>query len=162
MIRAFLVFIGLSILIGCDTDVIYEKSIPVSAFGWQMDDSLKYVVDIHDSAQRYDLSLSVRHRDVYDYTNLYVKVFTKLPTGEVKSEVVSLPLCDESGKWLGKCAGDICFSRILLLKRTYFPVKGEYIFYVKHEMRQDKLKNVLDLGLRIEKSAKKVYTEDEE
>jgi gliding motility-associated lipoprotein GldH len=148
-------------LIGCATDVVYEKSIPVNTYGWQINDSLKYTIDIADSTQRYDLSLAVRHRDVYDYTNLYVKIITKLPTGEIKSEVVSLPLCDETGKWLGKCAGDICFSRILLLKRTYFPVKGEYIFYVKHEMRVDELKNVLDLGLRIEKSAKKVYTDVE-
>ena len=162
MIRAFLVFISLSIFIGCDTNVIYEKSIPVSTFSWKIEDSLKYVVDIEDSSQRYDLSISVRHRDVYNYTNLYVKILTKLPSGEIKSEVVSLPLCDESGKWLGKCAGDICFSRILLLKRTYFPVKGEYTFYINHEMRQDQLKNVLDLGLRLEKSAKKLYTNDEE
>jgi len=159
--RVILCFICLSILIGCATDVVYEKSIPVNTYGWQINDSLKYTIDIADSTQRYDLSLAVRHRDVYDYTNLYVKIITKLPTGEIKSEVVSLPLCDETGKWLGKCAGDICFSRILLLKRTYFPVKGEYIFYVKHEMRVDELKNVLDLGLRIEKSAKKVYTDVE-
>lgn len=161
MPRVILCFICLSILIGCATDVVYEKSIPVNTYGWQINDSLKYTIDIADSTQRYDLSLAVRHRDVYDYTNLYVKIITKLPTGEIKSEVVSLPLCDETGKWLGKCAGDICFSRILLLKRTYFPVKGEYIFYVKHEMRVDELKNVLDLGLRIEKSAKKVYTDVE-
>lgn len=127
-----------------------------------MTDSLRYIVNIDDSMQRFDLSLGVRHRDIYDYTNLYVKVITKLPTGEVKSEVISLPLCDESGKWLGKCAGDICFARILLLKRTYFPIKGSYAFYVMHEMRQDKLKNILDISLRLEKSAKKVYSQDEE
>ena len=162
MLKGFTVFLCLSLFIACDTDVVYEKSIPVNIYGWKISDSLKFEINVEDSAQRYDLSVAVRHRDIYDYTNLYVKITTILPTGEVKSEVVSLPLCDESGKWLGKCAGDICFSRILLLKRTYFPIKGQYSFYVKHEMRQDKLKNVLDLGLRLEKTAKKVYTEDEE
>jgi hypothetical protein len=29
-------------------------------------------------------------------------------------------------------------------------------------MRQEKLKNLLDLGLRLEKSAKKVYSDEEE
>jgi gliding motility-associated lipoprotein GldH len=162
VLRILSFFLCLSLLIGCDTDVVYEKSNPVNTYGWHMTDSLRYIVNIDDSMQRFDLSLGVRHRDIYDYTNLYVKVITKLPTGEVKSEVISLPLCDESGKWLGKCAGDICFARILLLKRTYFPIKGSYAFYVMHEMRQDKLKNILDISLRLEKSAKKVYSQDEE
>lgn len=161
MIRLLLLFIGISLIVGCESNVIYEESKPVNTYGWHLCDSLQYSFDIQDSAQRYDLSVSVRHRDVYDYTNLYVKILTKLPSGEIKSEVVSLPLCDESGKWLGKCAGDVCFSRILLLSRTYFPIKGTYNFYIMHEMRQEKLKNILDLGLRLEKSAKKTYTEDE-
>jgi gliding motility-associated lipoprotein GldH len=108
--RLFFILIIISLCSACQTDVVYEKSIPVSAYGWKMTDTLKYNLEIEDSAQRYDLSLSVRHRDIYDYTNLYVKVITQLPNGEIKSEVVSLPLCDEGGKWLGKCAGDICFS----------------------------------------------------
>ena len=162
MRKLFYIFLVLSFLTACDTEVVYEKSIPVNTYGWKIADTLVYQIDIEDSAQRFDLSMAVRHRDVYDYTNLYVKIITKLPNGELKSELVSLPLCDESGKWLGKCAGDICFSRILLLKRTYFPLKGTYTFYIVHEMRQEKLKNILDIGLRLEKSPKKVYTEDEE
>lgn len=162
MFRILVAFFTLCSLIGCDTSVVYEKSIPVNTYGWRMTDSLHYEIDIQDSSQRYDLSVAIRHRDVYDYTNLYVKIITILPNGEVKSEVVSLPLCDESGKWMGKCAGDICFSRILILKRTYFPIKGTYRFYIIHEMRQEKLKNILDMSLRLEKSPPKIYTEDEE
>jgi hypothetical protein len=48
------------------------------------------------------------------------------------------------------------------MKRTYFPIKGTYNFCVIHEMRQEKLKNLLDLGFRLEKSAKKVYSDEEE
>lgn len=162
MRKLLYIFLILSFLTACDTEVVYEQSIPVNTYGWEMADTLIYQIAIQDSLQRYDLSMAVRHRDIYDYTNLYVKIITKLPNGELKSELVSLPLCDESGKWLGKCAGDICFSRILLLKRTYFPLKGIYTFHIVHEMRQEKLKNILDIGLRLEKSPKKVYKEDEE
>lgn len=156
-----LILIGY-LMLGCNTDVVYEKNLPVNAFGWNMADTLRYAISISDTAQRYDLSVALRHTDAFDYTNIYIKVISLIPNGEVKSEVISLPLCDETGKWLGKCSGDICFSRILLLKRTYFPIKGDYQFYIVHEMRQEKLKNILDLGLRLEKSPKKIYAEDEE
>ena len=161
MSRLFFLLSIISLGSACQTDVVYENTIPINVYGWNMADTLKFNLKIEDSAERYDLSLSVRHRDIYDYTNLYVKVISRLPNGEIKSEVVSLPLCDEAGKWLGKCAGDICFSRILLMKRTYYPIKGEYQFYVIHEMRQEKLRNLLDIGLRLEKSIKKVYLDEE-
>lgn len=147
---------------GCQTGVLFEKNIPVNTFGWNLTDTLNYEVVIPDTLQKYDLSISLRHRDIYNYTNLYLTIITQLPTGEVKRELVSLPLCDEGGKWLGKCSGDVCYAHILLMKKIIFPRTGHYKFKIVHEMRQTELKNILDIGLRIEKSKKKIYTQDDE
>jgi len=149
-------------LYSCQSDVVFEKNIPINTYNWEVTDTLKFEVDVEDTSSKYDLSLNVRHRDIYDFMNLYVKIITILPNGEKKNEVVSLPLCDDGGKWLGKCSGDICFSRIILMRKIIFPQKGNYQFLINQEMRQENLKNILDLGLRLEKSKKKVYKEEDE
>ncbi len=100
----------------------------------------KYEVVIDDTIEKYDFSVNVRHRDIYDFTNLYIKILTKFPNGESKTEVISLPLSDESGKWLGKCSGDVCFNRIYLMKKLRFQQKGTYKFYINQEMRHDRMK----------------------
>ncbi len=108
------------------------------------------------------MSINIRHRDIYDYTNLYIKIQTIHPTGETTSQVISLPLSDDEGKWLGKCSGDICFNRVYLMKKIMFQAKGKYMFNINQEMRQDHLKNILDIGLKIEKAKRKNYKEIEE
>lgn len=160
MSKFILIFIIGCSFVGCQYDVLYEKNIPVNTYQWNILDTLRYDIEIKDSLQKYDLSISIRHRDQYDYTNLYINIHTLLPNGTTKSELVSLPLCDESGNWLGKCSGDICFSRILLMKKIQFPITGKYRFYITQEMRQQDLKNILDVGMRLEKSKKKIYTDD--
>ena len=159
---SFFICLTVCLFSGCQNEVVFEKNIPVSTFDWGLTDTLQYNVQIKDTISKYDISLAIRHRDIYEYLNLYVNIKTILPNGEIKSELVSLPLCDESGKWLGKCSGDICFSRILLLKKTVFSTPGNYTFLINHEMRQQSLKNVLDIGLRLTKSKKKVYSKDDE
>lgn len=162
MKNIFLVSIFSFLIIGCQSDVLYEQNIPVNAFDWEVNDTLNYEITIDDTSEKYDLSVNIRHRDIYDYTNLYIKIQTIQPDNKATSQVISLPLCDDAGKWLGKCSGDICFNRIYLMKKIIFPVKGKYKFLINQEMRQDHLKNILDIGLKIEKAKRKNYKEIEE
>lgn len=161
MIKSICVFSLLSIFVSCQYNSLYEENIPVNAYDWATTDTLKYEINIDDTLAKYDLSVNVRHRDIYDFTNLYIKIMTQFPSGESKSEVISLPLCDDAGKWLGKCSGDICFNRIYLMRKLKFQQKGKYTFHINQEMRQDHLKNILDLGLKLEKSQQKIYIENE-
>lgn len=162
MQKLFLFSILAIIFVGCQSDVLYEQNIPVNAFDWEVTDTLNYEISIDDTAEKYDLSVNIRHRDIYDYTNIYLKIQTIHPTGVVTSQVISLPLSDDAGKWLGKCSGDICFNRVYLMKKIMFQHKGKYKFLINQEMRQDHLKNILDIGLKIEKAKRKNYKEIEE
>ena len=142
--------------------MVYEENMPINTYQWDVTDTLRFNVYIEDTQSKYDLSLNVRHRDVYDFMNLYVKILTRFPDGKLSSDVISLPLCDETGKWLGKCSGDICFAKVILQKKMYFKSKGTYTFFINQEMRQERLQNILDIGLKVEKSKKKVYSDDEQ
>lgn len=156
------IILGIVITYGCQTDVVYERNIPINCDGWDVQDTLVYAIDIQDTAQRYDISVNIRHRDIYDFTNLYINVVTQMPNGQVKQEVISLPLADDAGHWYGSCTGDICFQRVYIMKKAVFSTPGTYTFRINQEMRTEELEDVFDMGLRIEKSKTKIYQKDEE
>jgi gliding motility-associated lipoprotein GldH len=151
--------LGVSVIFGCDTDIVYEKNLPVNYGGWDIQDTLVYDCEVPDSNSQFDLSINIRHRDIFQYMNVYLNVLTILPSGTVKSQTISIPLCDDAGKWLGKCSGDICFQRVFIMRKFVFSEKGTYQFRVSHEMRMDELKDIFDLGLRLEKSKKRIHDE---
>lgn len=152
----FTILVVLSlILTGCQTEMIFEKNQPINCYGWKINDTIVFDVKIEDIHQKYDLSLNVRHRDVYEFMNLYLNVITLLPNNELKKEVISLPLCDDGGKWYGNCTGDVCFQRIYIMRKVAFPIAGTYSFRINQEMRTEELENLFDLGLRVEKSKKR-------
>jgi gliding motility-associated lipoprotein GldH len=134
--------------------VVFEKNLPINCDGWRLDDSLVYEVKIDDIQQKYDLSINVRHRDIYEFMNLYVNIITRMPNNSIKKEIISLPLCDDGGKWYGNCSGDVCFQRMYLMKNVVFPIAGVYTFRINQEMRTEELRNLFDIGLRVEKSKK--------
>jgi gliding motility-associated lipoprotein GldH len=45
------------------------------------------------------------------------------------------------------------------MRKFVFSEKGTYQFRVSHEMRMDELKGIFDLGLRLEKSKKRIHDE---
>lgn len=158
--RLVFILFALIMLLACNKDVVYEENMPVNCHGWQVEDTLIYSAKIKDTLQAYDLSVNIRHRDVYDYMNVYLKIETILPSGLHKVETISLPLCDDAGKWYGRCTGDICFNRLRIMQKVRFPEVGTYQFRIKHEMRVDALDNILDVGFRVEKSIQKQITNE--
>lgn len=157
-----IIVVGVVMSYGCQTDVLYEHNIPINCNGWNVEDTLVYSVNIQDTTQRYDISVNVRHRDIYEFMNLYVNVITQMPNNQVKQEVISLPLADDGGQWYGSCTGDICFQRVFIMKKATFSIPGVYTFRINQEMRTEELDDIFDMGLRIEKSQKKIYKKDEE
>lgn len=151
----WVIMIGcISTMTSCRNEVVYEKNQPINCDGWKINDTLVYQVTINDIQQKYDLSINVRHRDVYEFTNVYLNIITIMPHKAVKKEVISLPLCDDGGKWYGNCTGDICFQRVYLMRKVIFPAAGIYEFRINQEMRTEELANLFDIGLRVEKSTK--------
>jgi gliding motility-associated lipoprotein GldH len=155
--------IGIVVIVtlqGCASNVVFEQNNPVNCHGWKMTDTLLYEVTVEDIQQKYDLSINIRHRDVYEFMNVYLNIETQMPNNRIKKEVISVPLCDDGGKWYGNCSGDICFQRVFLMKKLIFPATGKYVFRINQEMRTEELPNILDVGVRLEKSIKKVMKED--
>jgi gliding motility-associated lipoprotein GldH len=138
----------------CDSKRVYEAYKPVKGGAWQYNEPVSFSVDIKDTAQRYNLYISVRHSFNFDWRNIWVKIKTQYPDGKTEESSVNLPLSEADGKWFGKCSGDNCDLRVLIQQHAIFPKEGKYTFTITQDMRQNPLPKINEIGFRVEKWVK--------
>lgn len=136
----------------CDSKKIFEENQKVDTSGWKVNETYRFSPEILDTTQVSNIYINVRNSGNYEWSNLYLFIKTTAPNGAVIKDTVNLLLADERGKWLGNGFGSIFDNQIAYKKNIGFPTKGIYVFEIKHGMRTSNLENILDVGIRIEKS----------
>lgn len=154
MQRSFIcLIIGLlPLLHSCDPDRIFEENRHIPARSWHKDRIMQFLVNMNDTVNSYDIYLNVRNSNRYKNSNLFLFVTTMAPNGYSIRDTVECILADERGKWYGSGLGDIYSLRFPYKKNVVFPYTGTFTFEIQHAMRTNELKEILDLGLRIEKA----------
>ena len=64
---------------------------------------------------------------------------------------LEITLADPSGRWLGEGFGGLKTVETLFRENVFFPVSGNYTIRVKQGMRENKLEEISDIGVRVEK-----------
>lgn len=138
-------------LVSCSTIDLYEKSVAIPGHSWKSDFKPSFTFTIKDTTSTYQLFLILRHNDKYNYNNIYINLYAKLPGSDsVRIIRKDLTLATDDKGWLGEGMDDIYEHRIKLGEPE--PLKaGNYTFTVEQIMRENPLNNVLNVGLRIEK-----------
>ncbi len=145
-------FASCLLLTSCGGDFIFEETINTNAGNWAYEDVLQFDFTIDDTSKRYDLLLEVEHVGDYGYQNLYVQFHTQFPSGEKKTQLVSLELATKSGIWNGQCSGNTCTVGIRLQTNTVFEETGEHSISVEQYMRKSPLSGVVGMTLQIRPS----------
>ncbi|MHA4808206.1 gliding motility lipoprotein GldH [Flavitalea flava] len=135
------------------TDV-FEKDVIIPGREWQSSfkPKIDFTIKEQDTSVRYNVYLVLRHADAYNYNNLWVKG-TVLEPGDTipKSQRYDLTLATNEKGWLASGMDDIFEHRILIQPETRFKKPGTYSFMIEQIMREDPLKHILNVGVRVEK-----------
>lgn len=137
-------------LAACGPNFVYEETHSLGAEGWPYGQALAFGFDISDTAQLYNLHLVLEHSTRFDHQNMYVKIQTRFPNGEVLEEQVSLELADKFGRWLGKCSGEQCELPIVIQQKAYFNQVGEHQIAIEQWTRTNPLPTIQSLGFKLE------------
>ena len=135
----------------CDSNRVFDSNEPVNPEGWIPREAKEFRVEITDTISIYNLYINLRHTNDYPYSNIYFFVQTRFPNGQLYRDTVEYVLADPSGKWLGKGLGKIKDNRYPFRKGIHMPAKGTYVFRIEQAMRENYLKGIHDVGLRIER-----------
>jgi gliding motility-associated lipoprotein GldH len=126
--------------------------LPIPRHEWKSNFKPQFAFDITDTAANYQLFLILRHNDRYNYNNIWLNVFIKSPDNKVQKFQVEKLLATNASGWMASGMDDI-YEHRLQLTETPIQLKksGRYIFSFEQIMREDPLKNIMDVGFRIEK-----------
>jgi len=148
-----LVFLYCLLLASCNlTTGVFEKNITIPKQQWESSFRPEISFAINDTVSLYDVYVVLRHTDAYNYNNIWIKATVQQP-GEAsgKSQQYDLTLATNDKGWFGSAMDDIYEHRVLIQPQTKFIKPGEYHFTVEQLMREDPLKHVLNVGIRVEK-----------
>ncbi|MBN2274549.1 MAG: gliding motility lipoprotein GldH [Bacteroidales bacterium] len=144
----FMLFILTS---ACNDDKVYHRFIEIPGNKWNAKSIIHFDVSVTDTVRSHNVYLFVRNNANYKYSNLYLFVTTTSPMGFSVRDTVELMLADRKGKWAGRGAADIYTSKHPYKLNVRFPYRGVYSFDIQQALWDTDLKNISDIGLRIDR-----------
>jgi gliding motility-associated lipoprotein GldH len=154
MITRHAAFLIVAFLVSCNAPHlnVFEKNVPIEGGAWAYEVQPTVRFEVSDTTASYNVSVVCRHTDGYPYKNLWVFISTLQPGDTVqRKERFELTLQDNTGRWYGTGMDDIWEQRIPLYSSLHFSKTGTYTVVFQQDMRDNALKGVLDIGLRVEK-----------
>ena len=148
--QVILFSLALLLLTACN-NAFYDEHSSIDKEGWNIDEDLRFNVEITDTVTPYDFFIDVRNDKNYAYSNLFLFITTTFPDNVVRRDTLECPLADPFGKWYGHQTNHNVDGRYQLHSRVIFPLKGTYTFQVNHAMRDTVLCGIRNIGLHVEK-----------
>lgn len=146
MKKVLLALISL-VLISCRQGVVYDefKSLPTS--GWDADSALLFTPFVADTIGGYEVQIIVRHTARYPYQNLWLFVDVMQDSLLLRRDTIESFLANERGEWYG--AGMQLYELPLLYLENIALSEGQYAIAIQQGMREDQLRGINDIGLKI-------------
>ena len=143
------------LLAGCSNGgAIIDKNTGVENQNWTYVNRIRYDVKVDDNQVPYTLYLNLRVGTDYKYSNIFVLVTEDGPGTPAESKRYEFTLAGKDGEWLGEGSGNLYSYQLPFVTNYKFPAKGTYTFYIEQNMRDNPLRAVSDVGLRISPSNK--------
>jgi len=147
--RGIFIIAILSLLLGsCQQGSFFEKNIVIPNQSWDYEFKPEFKIDVKDPKAHYDLFLELRHTANYSYSNIFVLVHQNRSTKD-SSNRFELKLAELDGRWTGKSAGSLYEQSMLIKENMQFPDTGSYVIHLEQNMRDNPLKGINDVGLKL-------------
>ena len=147
----------MGILASCDSSRVFEKNRDFENNSWRAADTTIFEIAVEDTIQRYNLIMNVRNTIDFETARLFVNYSLEQPGGaKMRKRLVEQNLFDrKTGEPFGKSGlGNIYDHQVMLEPAIQFPAKGNYTVRLNHMMRTDSLKEIMSIGIRLEKAIK--------
>lgn len=135
----------------CDRTLVFEKNLTIAKNGWDKDSVITFNIPITDTLQNNNFYINVRNDIKYKYSNLWLFIEIDQPGSNTVTDTFEITLADPTGKWLGEGFGGLKNRQVIYKRNVYFPVSGEYKISIRQGMRENLLKGITDIGVRLEK-----------
>lgn len=147
-------FISIVLFITSCTPIdVFEKNVTIPSSKWEHSFTPKITFEISDTSTDYAIYTIIRHRDAYNYNNIWLNITTKAPNDSAAhNQKLDIQLGSDDKGWFGTGLDDIWEYRKIITRGPYrFKQQGTYTFSISQIMRENPLQNILSVGIRVEK-----------
>lgn len=141
----------LILFVSCQESNFYETNTAIANRSWAYQDIPAFAVKIEDNKAKYDVYIHTRHTAEYNYSNLFFLLHIKGPQLQDSAFRYETKLAELDGRWIGKNAGNLYSNEVLVKKDLTFPDTGVYNFAIEQNMRENPLKHISDVGIKLVK-----------
>ena len=150
--KKYLFIAGLLFFISCSPIDLYQKTAVIPAQQWFYNNKPEFTIAINDTTALYNVFVVLRHTDAYKYSNIWLNLGSKAPGDTMRYQNINLTLSNDIKGWEGVGMDDIFEVRKNITPGPVpFKKAGNYLFSVAQIMRDNPLKHILNVGIRIEK-----------
>ena len=149
-VRHIILFSMYVICHSCTKPVYYEQYQTIDN-PWDKNREYFFTCEIEDHTVTYNISINIRNNNLYPYQNLWLFYTEEQPERLVLRDTIECMLADDYGKWIGSGIS-IYHLKIPIRTQYKFPQKGQYTFKIRQGMRDDRLKGIEQIGVRLEKN----------
>jgi gliding motility-associated lipoprotein GldH len=136
----------------CETIDVFEKNVSIPNHEWSNSFKPEIAFEISDTTSFYNIYVVLRHTDAYRYKNIWMNIYTQVPGDTLLKQRLDLLLAADDKGWLGSGMDDIFEHRVRITGEPQKLSKpGLYKFRLEQIMREEPLKYVMNVGIRVEK-----------
>jgi len=142
-------------LFQCNADRVYESNVDFEDRIWLAEATQRFIFTVPDSISSYNVYCNIRNTLDYPNYNLYLKYWMYDSLGlPLKSDLINIELFNpKSGFPNGKSGlGDIFSHQVPILQEYNFKYSGNYTVVLQHFMRNDTLREVISVGVKLERA----------
>lgn len=152
MKKLYLIIFLSAILAACIKINLFEKQAVIPSQQWFYNDVPQFSFHIDDTTSLYNVYIVLRHTDLYQYNNIWLRVGLKTPKDSMNFQNINVIMGTDSKGWQGTGMDDIFEVRKNISAAPFFfKTAGDYTFSVAQIMRENPLNHILNVGIRIEK-----------
>ena len=138
--------------ISCARIDLFEKQAQIPSQQWFYNNVPQFTFHIDDTSSLYNVYVVLRHTDRYNYNNIWLRVGSRSPEDSMHFQNINLILGSDAKGWEGSGIDDIFEVRKNISPGPVsFKIAGDYTFSIAQVMRENPLKYILTIGIRVEK-----------
>ena len=116
-----------------------------------MTDTAYLTLNVPDTTEFYDLTVTLRHTEQYAYQNLWLFISACDSLSPIQADTVMACLADDRGQWLARRTGRYYTGFVTMQRKVAFPTAGDYTFAVVQGMRDSVIAGIADVGIELRK-----------
>ena len=152
--RSRIIGVAITSLIACQPEgrVYIEHQDLSPEVEWLKKDVREFEVPIDDNSTTYNMSLSFRYVNGYQYQVAKVQVTEIAPSGKEAVREYELKVRKDNGEYIGEAGYDIWDSEHLIEQNRKYEETGTYTYKITHVMPTDPLNLVMEIGVILDKA----------